>query len=77
MDESEGFARVACAPGGEISSVSIAAPHATELIAWATLALNQGLTLEDFLEPICPHPTLSEILREAALDAAGLCIHKP
>ena len=62
---------------GKIERVTIMAPHATELISWATLAISQGLVLEEFLKPICPHPTLSELLKEAAEDVLGLSIHKP
>ena len=77
MEVSEGFAHIYCTPGGKIERVTIMAPHATELISWATLAISQGLVLEEFLKPICPHPTLSELLKEASEDVLGLSIHKP
>jgi dihydrolipoamide dehydrogenase len=77
MDESEGFATVTCTPDGVIRRVSILAPHATELISWASLAVHAGLTLEEFLGPLYPHPTMAELLKEAAEDALGRCINKP
>ncbi len=77
MEASEGFATVYASDSGTIERVTIVAPHATELIAWATLALSQGLTLEEFLDPYYAHPTMSELVKEAAEDIRGLSIHKP
>ena len=77
MDASDGFAHVYCTPDGKIERITIMAPHATELISWATLAVSLGLGLEEFLKPHCPHPTLAELLKEAAEDALGLSVHKP
>lgn len=50
-------------------------PHASELIAEGTLAVQLGATLEDLMVTIHPHPTLSEALMEAAEVAAGMPIH--
>lgn len=77
MESSEGFATVYCGPDGRILKVTIMAPHATELISWAALAVEQGLQVEDFLRPHYPHPTMAELLKEAAEDIFGLSIHKP
>jgi dihydrolipoamide dehydrogenase len=58
---------------GRILGVHLIGSHATELIAEATLALNQGCTVEDISRSIHPHPTNSEIFREIvqkALDRA-------
>jgi dihydrolipoamide dehydrogenase len=77
MESSEGYASVYCGPDGRILKVTIMAPHATELISWATLAVEQGLQVEDFLRPHCPHPTMAELIKEAAEDVLGLSIHKP
>lgn len=77
MEESEGFATIYCGPGGILERVTIMAPHATEIIAWAALAVARRLSVEEFLGPSYPHPTMAELLKEAAADAQGLCINKP
>ncbi len=77
MEESEGFATVHCSPEGSMERVTIVAPHATELISWATLAVRRRLSVEEFLAPCYPHPTMAELLKEAADDVLGLSINKP
>jgi dihydrolipoamide dehydrogenase len=47
----------------------------SELIAEGTLAVQLGITLEDLMSTIHPHPTLSEALLEAAEVAAGVPVH--
>ena len=77
MEAHEGFARIWCTPEGRMQRVTIMAPHATELIAWASLALSRGLNVEEFLAAHYPHPVLAELLMEAAEDVRGMSIHKP
>jgi dihydrolipoamide dehydrogenase len=77
MEASEGFATVYCDPEGKMARVTIMAPHATELISWATLAIENGFHIEDFIKPYYPHPTMAELLKEAAEDCLGLSINKP
>jgi dihydrolipoamide dehydrogenase len=60
---------------GQILGIHIIGPHATELIAEATLAMKMEATPQDIIATIHAHPTLSEALREAALDVAGETIH--
>jgi dihydrolipoamide dehydrogenase len=50
-------------------------PHATDLIAEATLAINNGLTSEQLAKTIHAHPTLAETLMEAAEGVHGMSIH--
>jgi dihydrolipoamide dehydrogenase len=76
MEASEGFATVYCSPEGKMERVSIMAPHATELISWATLAIEKGFSIEDFIKPHYPHPTMAELLKEAAEDCLGLSVNK-
>lgn len=59
----------------EILRVSIVGPNATELISEATVSIFANLTSKDFSLIIHPHPTLSEALQEANLDALGRVIH--
>jgi dihydrolipoamide dehydrogenase len=60
----------------EILGVHIVGPNASELIAEATLAMKLEATAEDIAETIHAHPTLSEAIREAVMDANGQSIHK-
>jgi dihydrolipoamide dehydrogenase len=59
------------AGSGKILGVHMVGPHATDLIAEATLALRMGCTAKDLAETIHAHPTLSEIMSEASQAALG------
>jgi dihydrolipoamide dehydrogenase len=61
---------------GALLGVSIVGAHATDLIAEATLAIEHQLTAAELEETIHAHPTLSEIVMEAAGDSLGRAIHK-
>ena len=41
------------------------------------MAMKLESTIEELADTIHPHPTVSEIIMEAAHDAEGLCVHKP
>ena len=70
MEASQGFAKVvAAADDDEILGVHIIGPMAGELIAEAVLAMEYRATTEDLQLTIHAHPTLSEALHEAALNA--------
>ena len=76
MGRTDGFAKILADPkSGLVLGAGIVGPHASDLIAEATLAIEMGATLEDILGTIHPHPTLSEVLMEAAEVAAGMPIH--
>jgi len=60
---------------GQILGVHIVGPRATDLIAEATLAVKLELTAEELIATIHSHPSLSEAVREAALDVTGEMIH--
>jgi dihydrolipoamide dehydrogenase len=59
----------------QVVGAGIAGPHATELIAEAALAIRLEATLDDLIATIHAHPTLSEAVYEAALNAEGIGIH--
>jgi dihydrolipoamide dehydrogenase len=61
----------------EVLGVSIVGPHATDLIAEATLAIQMEATFEELAHTIHAHPTISEAIMEAALDVDGMAIHMP
>jgi dihydrolipoamide dehydrogenase len=75
-EANDGFANVYSDGEGRLVRVTIASPHATDLIAWAALAVRSGMTVREFLEPVYTHPTFSELIKEAAEDTLGLSIHK-
>ncbi|MCD6569245.1 MAG: dihydrolipoyl dehydrogenase [Deltaproteobacteria bacterium] len=77
IEANSGFAKVVANQTGKIKRVTIMAPHATELISWGGLAIDQGLTIDEFLRPVYPHPTMAEILKEASEDIFGFSTHKP
>ncbi len=58
-----------------VLGVHIIGPHATDLIAEATLAIQQGLTTKQIAHTIHAHPTLAEIIGELSLKAIGIPIH--
>ena len=62
---------------GEILGMNIFGPHATDLIGEAVLAMTLEGTAQDIARAIHPHPTLTEAMKEAALDVDGLSLHIP
>src|ERR1700674_4116117 len=76
LGQSEGFVKViADSASGKLLGAHIIGPRATDLIAEATLAIQNGLTMEQIDLTIHAHPTLPESLMEAALAAQGRAIH--
>ena len=67
LGESDGFAKVVCdGETGEILGIHLVAPHATDLIGEAALAMRMECTPEELGSLMHPHPTISEALMEAA-----------
>ena len=78
LGQTEGFVKVvADAASGRMLGVHIIGPRATDLIAEATLAVQNGLTMEQLDLTMHAHPTLPEAIMEAALAAQGRAIHIP
>lgn len=72
--ESIGFVKIVAEKQyGEILGVHIMAVHATDMISEAIVSMQMEGTVYDVAQAIHPHPTLSEIMMEAAHGA----IHKP
>ncbi len=59
----------------EILGVHIIGPRATELVAEAVMALRMEVTVEELIQTIHAHPTMSEAVGEAAHAAHGAAIH--
>lgn len=56
--------------------VAIVGENASEMIAFAASAVSDGTTADQWERMIVAHPSLCEIVREAALDAFGRSVHK-
>jgi dihydrolipoyl dehydrogenase len=78
MEAGVGFCKiVADAASDEILGVHIIGPMAGELLAEAVLAMEYSASSEDLQRTIHSHPTLSEVLHEAALAADRRAIDIP
>ena len=69
---SDGLMKMIADPGGErLLGVQIVAEDATELIHLGQVALQNGATIDSFIENIFNFPTFAEAYRIAALDVLG------
>ena len=59
-----GFVKLLIADG-VIVGASIVAPHATELISELAVAVERGLSAKELAAIVHPHPTISEMIRDA------------
>jgi dihydrolipoamide dehydrogenase len=66
---------VSDAKTGELLGVHIVGAEATEMIAEASLARSHEAIVESVHRTVHAHPTLSEMMGEAALAAEGHAIH--
>ena len=60
---------------GEVIGVHIVSSHATDMIAEAAVSMALEGTIHDIAKTVHPHPTLSEIVMEAAHGAVDKPIH--
>jgi dihydrolipoamide dehydrogenase len=76
LGERDGFVKIiADAKYGEILGAHLVGPDVTELLPELTLAHNAELTAEEIARNVHAHPTLSEVLMEAAHGVEGQAIH--
>jgi dihydrolipoamide dehydrogenase len=76
LGEPEGFIKtVFDKKTGELLGAHMIGAEVTELIQGYTIARNLESTEHELIETIFPHPTLSEMMHEAVLDAYGQVIH--
>lgn len=74
--EAEGFVKVvADETSNDVVGVHIIGPHATDLISEAALGLFLNASPWEVGAMVHPHPTLSEVIGEAALAIDGRAIH--
>jgi dihydrolipoamide dehydrogenase len=70
--EPDGFTKVVVdADTKDVLGVHIIGVHATELIAEAGLARFMNASVEELFMTVHPHPTVSEVIGQAAMDAVG------
>ncbi len=60
---------------GELLGAHMIGAEVTELIQGYTVAMNLESTEAELIETVFPHPTISESMHEAVLDAYGRTIH--
>jgi dihydrolipoamide dehydrogenase len=76
MGESEGLIKVIFdEKTGELLGAHLIGAEVTEMIQGFAIAKQAELTEEDLMHTIFPHPTMSEMMHEAVLDAYGKVIH--
>ncbi|MBE9604781.1 dihydrolipoyl dehydrogenase [Acetobacteraceae bacterium H6797] len=76
MGEPEGFIKtVFDAKTGELLGAHMVGPEVTEMIQGYTIARTLETTEAELINTVFPHPTVSESMHEAVLDAYGRMIH--
>ncbi|MBQ7507726.1 MAG: hypothetical protein IJT52_00180, partial [Spirochaetales bacterium] len=61
---------------GKTLGFQIVGENSSEMIAAAAEAVKAGKTAEEWESTVVAHPSLAEMLKEAALDAFGKAVHK-
>jgi dihydrolipoamide dehydrogenase len=76
LGESEGMVKtVFDARTGELLGAHMVGAEVTELIQGYVIGRTLETTEEDLMNTVFPHPTLSEMMHEAVLDAYGRALH--
>ena len=75
-EQTGGIKIIADADSGEILGAHIMGPEAAELIGCVALAMKLEATVQDLGEMMVIHPTLLEVVKEAALDVDNRSIHR-
>lgn len=78
MGHSKGLIKLVCDHAtGEVYGAQIMAPRATDMIGEIAVIMECEGTIEELSDTIHPHPTVCEIIVEAAHDVEGLCCNAP
>ena len=76
MGSTEGFVKILAHKETDLLlGIHIIGPMASEMAAEASLAFEYGASAEDIARSVHAHPTLAEVMKEAALDVDGAAIH--
>ena len=74
--ETDGIVKIIAEANSEkIIGLHILGHNASEIITEGSIAMHKKLSLDDIINTTHPHPTLSEAIHEAALDAQKRKIH--
>jgi len=76
LGDTEGFTKtVFDAKTGELLGAHMVGPEVTEMIQGYTIARTLETTEAELMHTVFPHPTVSETMHEAVLDAYGRVLH--
>ncbi|NJD77990.1 MAG: dihydrolipoyl dehydrogenase [Candidatus Methanoperedens sp.] len=75
LDRTEGFVKIVAKTDGEIIGIHIVGANASMMISEASHSIEMAAFLEDLAGTIHPHPTLPEMLAEAAEVMLGKVVH--
>jgi len=76
LGETEGMIKTIFDAGtGKLIGAHMCGAEVTELIQGFVIAMECGATQRDIARTVFPHPTLSEMMHESSLAAAGQAIH--
>jgi dihydrolipoamide dehydrogenase len=76
LGEDQGLVKVVFdAATGELLGAHMIGAEVTELIQGYAIAMQAEVTEHELMETVFPHPTLSEMMHEAVLDAYGRVLH--
>ena len=72
--EADGFVQLVAEKGtGRIVGCQIVGPHAVEIVHEIAVAMRHDVSVRELAETVHAHPTVSEVVKFAAIDAAGKC----
>lgn len=75
MHKPRGFSKIVAEKGGEILGIHMIGPRVTELLGEALVTVGWEAMPAEVAAFVHPHPTLSEVIGEAALEAIGKPLH--
>jgi len=75
MSETEGMVKIVGDADGKLLGIHILGAESSSLIGEGIIALDQGLSVADITASVHPHPTLTEMLHEAAENFYKKAIH--
>lgn len=76
ISEEEGFVKVILnKKDGQILGAHMVGHEVTELVSNFSLAISSNISADKFLHSVFPHPTLSEALAEAVMNACNKGVH--
>jgi dihydrolipoamide dehydrogenase len=76
LGEDQGMVKVVFdAKTGELLGAHMVGAEVTELIQGYAIAMQAEVTEHELIDTVFPHPTLSEMMHEAVLDAYGRVLH--